>query len=52
MKVDQEVMETYPQKMEVNPEKMKSVVEHEEAPKEEATVKPVIALKKWHETEI
>jgi hypothetical protein len=42
------VTETYPEKMEVNPEEMKSVVEHEEVPMEEAAVKPVRALKKWH----
>jgi hypothetical protein len=34
--------------METNPEEMKSVAEHEEVPKEEATVKSVRALKKRH----
>jgi hypothetical protein len=33
--------------MEINLEEMKSVVEHEEIPKEEAEVKPVRALNKW-----
>jgi hypothetical protein len=42
------VTEIYPEKMEANSEEMKSVVEHEEVPKEEAVVKPVSALKKWH----
>jgi hypothetical protein len=35
-------------KMEANPEEMKSVVVHDEVPKEEATVKTVRALKKRH----
>jgi hypothetical protein len=34
--------------METNPEEMKSEAEHEEAPKEEAAVKPVRALKRRH----
>jgi hypothetical protein len=41
MKADREAKEAYP-------EEMKSVAEHEEVPEEEAAVKPVTALKKWH----
>jgi hypothetical protein len=41
MKAEREAMEVYP-------EEMKSVAEHEEVPKEEAAVKPVRALKKQH----
>jgi hypothetical protein len=44
----QEVTEAYPEKMEANTEEMKPVAVHEEVRKEEATVKPVRALKKWH----
>jgi hypothetical protein len=45
-------MEAYPEKMEANPEEMKSVAKHEQVPKEEATAKPVRALKKQHGVEI
>jgi hypothetical protein len=44
----QEATEDYPEKMEANPEEMKSVAEHEKVSMEEAAVKPVRALKKWH----
>jgi hypothetical protein len=38
--------EAYPEKMEVNPEEMKSVAEIPKVPKEEGAVKPVKAMKK------
>jgi hypothetical protein len=39
------VTEAYPEKMEANPEEMKSVAVHEEVPKEESTVETFGALK-------
>jgi hypothetical protein len=41
-------MEAYPEKMKADAEEVKSVVEHEEIPKEEAAMKRARALKKWH----
>jgi hypothetical protein len=45
MKFWLEEMKAYPEKQEANPEGMKSIVEHQEVPKEEAAVKTVRALK-------
>jgi hypothetical protein len=39
MKAYQEAAEAYPEEMEANPEEIKSVVVHEEVPKEEAAMK-------------
>jgi hypothetical protein len=39
MKADQEATEAYLEKMETNPEEIKSVAEYEEIPKEDAAVK-------------
>jgi hypothetical protein len=44
MKAFWEVTEAYPEKMEPNPEPMKSTVEHQEVPKQEAAVKTIGAL--------
>jgi hypothetical protein len=48
MKADQEATEGYPEKMEANPEEMKSLTVHEEVPKEEAAVETFGALKEWY----
>jgi hypothetical protein len=44
MKAHREVMEVYPEKMGAHPEEMKSVAEHQEVSKEEATVGTIGAL--------
>jgi hypothetical protein len=44
----QEATEAYPDKVEANTEEMKFVAEQEKAPKEDATVKPIGGLRKWH----
>jgi hypothetical protein len=41
-------METNPEKMEANPDEMKSVMVHEEVPEEEAIMISFAALKNWH----
>jgi hypothetical protein len=40
--------ETYTEKIQPNPRMMQSVAEHQEVPKEEATVMLVRGLRKWH----
>jgi hypothetical protein len=45
---DLEAMETYPEKMEANPEEMKSVKAHEEIPTGWTAVQTFQALKKQH----
>jgi hypothetical protein len=49
MKSNQEATEAYPEKMEANPDEVKSVAEHEEVPKEEAAMETFRALKEWYE---
>jgi hypothetical protein len=44
----QEVTEANPEKMELTPEMMQSTGEHREVPTEEATVKSLGTMKKWH----
>jgi hypothetical protein len=52
MRVCREVTEAYSEKMEANPEETKSVAEHWELPKEEATVETIGSLKTGLETGI
>jgi hypothetical protein len=44
-----EATEAYREKVQTNPRMMQSVVEHQEIPKEEASVVPIGGLRKWHE---
>jgi hypothetical protein len=46
MRADREATEAYPERMEANAKKIKSVALHEEVPKEEATVRIFGAQKK------
>jgi hypothetical protein len=45
----QEATEVYPEEMEANPEEIKSVVEHQDGPKEEAEVDTINSLEDRYE---
>lgn len=48
MKARWEVTEAHPEKREENTEEMKSVLEHQEVPKEETAVETIEALEDWY----